>query len=67
MKRVPISEERAFELITNGGGVIMREYLHDNDCPTLGTGNGFDCACEPDVRHFEYIDEPDTLGAGGIY
>jgi hypothetical protein len=68
MKRIPITQDQALNLITAGGCVLMLELQHDTGCPTLTTGNGADCACEPDQQFFEYVDAEDAaLGAGGIY
>ena len=33
-----------------GGGVFMLRFSHDDWCPTLKTGKGGDCACNPDVK-----------------
>lgn len=30
-------------------GVHMVEYQHDDTCPTLKTGRGFDCNCKPNI------------------
>jgi hypothetical protein len=66
MKRVPITQDQALDLIAGGGCVLLCEIRHDSTCPALGTGDG--CNCEPDQQFFEYVDAEDAaLGAGGIY
>lgn len=58
MKRIPITADDALTLILSGkGAILMHEYLHDDWCPTMKTGSGTDCTCEPDEQFFEYVEE----------
>lgn len=51
--RQQISQADMLASIGKGGSVIHSMMAHDDWCPTMKTGNGNDCTCEPDVTYYK--------------